>query len=172
MFWPTFENSLMALKVLPNLINAWHLERKGPACLRSPQCTGTCSESLNYYLKMFCTHSSPNWLHCCCYMNQCWLFSTHIMMARRHQMETFSALLALCEGNPPVTDGFPSQRPVSRSFDVFFDVRLNKRPSKQSRCSWFETPWRSLWHHRNDSIANTLHKWWHSATGNYWLIVR
>ena len=31
----------------------------------------------------------------------------------RHQMETFSALLALCEGNPPVTGGFPSQRPVT-----------------------------------------------------------
>ena len=37
----------------------------------------------------------------------------------RHQMETFSALLTLCEGNPPVTDGFPSQRPVTRSFDFF-----------------------------------------------------
>ena len=41
----------------------------------------------------------------------------------RHQMGTFSALLALCEGNPPVTGGFPSQRPVTRSFDVFFDLR-------------------------------------------------
>ena len=43
----------------------------------------------------------------------------------RHQMETFSALLALCfvrDGNPPVTGGFPSQRPVTRSFDVFFDL--------------------------------------------------
>ena len=37
----------------------------------------------------------------------------------RHQMETFSTLLALCEVNPPVTDGFPSQRPVTRSLDVF-----------------------------------------------------
>ena len=34
-------------------------------------------------------------------------------------METFFALLALCEGNPPVTGGFPSQEPVTRSFDVF-----------------------------------------------------
>ena len=37
-------------------------------------------------------------------------------------METFSALLILCEGNPPVTGGFPSQRPVTRSFVVFFDM--------------------------------------------------
>ena len=63
-------------------------------------------------------------------------------VAYRHQMETFSALLALCEGNPPVTGGFPPQRPVTRSFDVFFD--LNKRLSKQSRCRWFETQSPSL----------------------------
>ena len=48
----------------------------------------------------------------------------------RHQMETFSALLALCAGNAPVTDEFPSQRPVTGNFDVFFDLRLNKRLSK------------------------------------------
>ena len=49
----------------------------------------------------------------------------------RHQMETFSALLALCAGNSPVTGEFPAQRPVARSFDVFFDLRVNKRFSKQ-----------------------------------------
>ena len=41
-------------------------------------------------------------------------------------METFSALLALCEGNPSVTAGFPSQRPVARSFDLFLDLRMKK----------------------------------------------
>ena len=45
----------------------------------------------------------------------------------RHQMGAFSALLALCAGNSPVTGEFPSQRPVTRSFDVFSDLRLNKR---------------------------------------------
>ena len=64
-------------------------------------------------------------------------------------METFSALLALYAGNSPVTGGFPLQRPVTRSFDVFFDLRLNKRLSKQSRHRWFETPPRSLWRHCN-----------------------
>ena len=57
----------------------------------------------------------------------------------RLQMETFSASLALCEGNPPVTGGFPAQRTVTRNFDVFFDLRLDKRLSKQSRRRWFET---------------------------------
>ena len=48
-------------------------------------------------------------------------------------METFSALLAICAGNSPVTDEFLAQRPVTRSFDGFFDLRLNKRSSKQSQ---------------------------------------
>ena len=40
-------------------------------------------------------------------------------------METFSASLALCVGNSPATGEFPSQRPVTQSFDIFVDVRLN-----------------------------------------------
>ena len=44
---------------------------------------------------------------------------------------------------------FPTQRPVTRSFDVFFDLRLNKPLSKQPWGWWFETLWRSLWRHRN-----------------------
>ena len=44
-------------------------------------------------------------------------------------METFFALLGLCAGNSPATGEFPSQRPVTRSFDVFFDLRQNKRLS-------------------------------------------
>ena len=67
----------------------------------------------------------------------------------RHQMETFSALLAFCEGNSPVTGEFPSQRPVARRFDVFFDMHPNKRLNKPSRHRWFETPSRTLWCHRN-----------------------
>ena len=38
-------------------------------------------------------------------------------------METFSALLAICAGNSPVPGEFPTQRPVTRSFDVYFDLR-------------------------------------------------
>ena len=44
-------------------------------------------------------------------------------------MKTFSALLAICAGNSPVTGEFPAQRPVTRGFDVFFDLRMNKRLS-------------------------------------------
>ena len=44
---------------------------------------------------------------------------------------------------------FPTQRPVTRSFDVFFDLRLNKRLSKQPWGWWFETPSWSLWRQSN-----------------------
>ena len=74
----------------------------------------------------------------------------------RHQMETFSALLAICAWNSPVTDEFPAQRPVTRSFDVFFDLRLYKRLSKQSWCWWFERPSRQLWRHCNDNKINCV----------------
>ena len=66
-----------------------------------------------------------------------------------HQMETFSVLLAMCAGNSPVTGEFPAQRPVTRSFDVFFDLSLIKRLSKQSLGWWFETSSRPLWRHCN-----------------------
>ena len=67
----------------------------------------------------------------------------------RHQMEIFSALLAICAGNSPVTGEFPAHRPVTRCFDIFFDLRLNTRLSKQWWCWWFETP---LWRHSNETF--------------------
>ena len=69
-------------------------------------------------------------------------------------METFSALLAICAGNSPVPGEFPTQRPVTRSFDVNFDLRPNKRLSKQSRGWWFETLSRPLWRHHNGVSQN------------------
>ena len=56
-----------------------------------------------------------------------------------------------CAGNSLVTGEFPSQRPVTRSFDVFFDLRLYKRLSKQLRFWWVGRPSRSLWHHCNET---------------------
>ena len=63
---------------------------------------------------------------------------------------------------PFVTDDFPSQRPVTRSFDVFFDLCLNKQLSKQSKRWWFETPSRSLWRHCNGDcwvVCNIASYW-------------
>ena len=101
----------------------------------------------------------------------------------RHQMEAFSALLAICAGNSPVTGELSTQRPATRgfdvfhvtgllrnkpvtgdfpaqwplmsSFDVFFDLRPNKRLSKQSWGWWFETPSCPLWRHSYVSFTGT-----------------
>ena len=77
----------------------------------------------------------------------------HLIAWWRLQMETFSASLAICAGNSPVTGEFPTQRPVRRSFDVYFDLRPNERLSKQSWGWWFETLSSPLWRHRNGKIS-------------------
>ena len=71
----------------------------------------------------------------------------------RHQMEKNSSSLALCVENSPVTGEFPAPRPVTRSFEVFFDLRLNKRLSKQWLGWWLETQSCSLWRHCSDVAA-------------------
>ena len=76
----------------------------------------------------------------------------------RHQMKTFSALLALCARNSAVTGEFPSQRPVTRSFDVSL---IYKRLSIQSWGWWFETPWHSLLRYRN-----VTGPFWGACSGN------
>ena len=75
-----------------------------------------------------------------CYLSTWW----------RNQMETFSALLAICAGNSTVSGEFPAQRPVTRSFDIFFDLRLNERLSKQAWGWWFESLSCPLWRQCND----------------------
>ena len=69
-------------------------------------------------------------------------------------METFSALLAFCVENSPVSGEFPAQRPVTRSFDVLFDLRLNKWLNKQSQGWWFVTPSCPLWRHYNEIMVS------------------
>ena len=69
----------------------------------------------------------------------------------RHPMETFSASLAFCA----VTSEFLTQRPVTQSFYVFFDLRLNEQLSKHR---WIGTLLCSLWRHCNGNAS-------HSADG-------
>ena len=88
-------------------------------------------------------------------------------------METFSALLAICAGNSLVRGEFPTQRPVMRSFDVFFDLHLNKWLSKQRWGWWFETPPCPLWRHRNGANCvhmQTVYIYAFRCTVCYWLI--
>ena len=69
----------------------------------------------------------------------------------------FSRYWPFVNSLPGVTGRWiPSQRPVTRSFDIFFDLRLNKRLSKQSWRRWIETPSRSFWRHSNWKICRLL----------------
>ena len=83
-------------------------------------------------------------------------------------MKTCSALLALCAGYSPASGEFPTQRPVTQSFDVFFDLCLNKRLNKQSWGWWFETPSRPLSRHGNAIVAKLIHV---NKRGARWLRV-
>ena len=56
-------------------------------------------------------------------------------------------------GDSPVSGELPAQRPVTRSFDVSFDLGVNKRLSRQS-CWWFETLSLPLWRHCNVPTSN------------------
>ena len=84
--------------------------------------------------------------------------------------------MALCVGNSPDTGEFPSQRPVTESLGVFFDLHLKKRLSKQSSRWWFETPSRPIWRHFNgmDSRTDTAYDCIHSLIPVYgttqWLL--
>ena len=90
-------------------------------------------------------------------------------------MEKFSALLAICGGDSPVTGEFRAQSPVTRSLDVFFDLRLNERLSKQWWGWWFETSSRPLWRHFNviihALISDDLSKYKRYHIGNNSIIV-
>ena len=104
------------------------------------------TETFNVWISKCRTSRDWHVLDCLLWL----IWTTRFLAWWRHRMETFSALLTLCAGNSPVTGEFPSQRPGTRSFDAFFDLRLNKWLSKQSRHRWIETPLSSSWCHCYD----------------------
>ena len=75
----------------------------------------------------------------------CYISSSRIFMMTSPNGNIFRVTGHLCGE----FIGHTAQRPLTRSFDVFFDLRLNKRFSKQWRGWWFETPSRPLWCHCN-----------------------
>ena len=85
----------------------------------------------------------------------------------------FRATGPLC-GEFTGTGEFPAQRPVTRSFDVFFDLRPNKRLSKQPWGWWFETPSWSLWRQRNVmrtiTACTNLSIWWRAVVRQHTML--
>ena len=126
MAWTIYEVEIVGADILFIQYNQFHIKQYTHQGIRVVVFVTFIYNHMNYWCH---THSHYSW----------W----------RHQMETFSALLALYAGNSPVTCEFPSQRPVTRSFDIFFHLCLNKRLSKQSWGWWFETPSNSLCRHCN-----------------------
>ena len=80
------------------------------------------------------------------------MYNSHDMMTSSNG-NIFRVTGPLC-GEFTSPGEFPAQRPVTRSFDVFFHLRLNKRLSKQPWGWWFETTRWSLWRHRNDDTGS------------------
>ena len=109
-----------------------------------PQCNIRCVEIINN------VHHVPTVVIACRHITP----GHHLYAWWRHQMEIFSTLLALCAGNSPVTSEFPTQRQVTRSFGVFFDLRLNQQLSKQWGRRWFETLSCSSWRFCNGRIGS------------------
>ena len=94
----------------------WDGKRRIAKCHYST--TKRCYESCSY-IDLGLTNQPLVWMYICCLIK-----TVHGYTWWRHQMETFSALLAICAGNSPTTGEFPTQMPVTRSFDVFFDLCL------------------------------------------------
>ena len=72
------------------------------------------------------------------------IYSNHPFIMMMSSNGNIFRVTGLGAGNSPVTGEFPSQRVLTRSIGVFFDLRLNKRLSQQSWGWWFETPSHSL----------------------------
>ena len=89
------------------------------------------------------------------------IYSAPVVPWWRHQMKYFPRHWPLC-GEFTGTGEYPAQRPVTRSFDVFCDLRLNKRLSKQPWGWWIETPPWSLWCHCNAHLTNSCKYRWTS----------
>ena len=85
---------------------------------------------------------------------RCFLYQNWVFMMTSSNGNIFRVTGSLC-GEFTGPGELPTQRPVTRSFDVFFDLRLNKPLSKQSWGWWFETLSRSLWRHRNGSNSTS-----------------
>ena len=145
-----------------NSITGDHIATKFGTCHDSPAvvpCAKSCSD-----------HCISTWMRAKWNFHHIWIVMEKMLVKWapglqkawtwwRHQMETFSVLLALCVGNSPVTGEFPSQRPVTWSFDVFFDLCVNKWLSKQSWGCWCEMPLCPLWRQCNEITLIKL-CWW------------
>ena len=98
-------------------------------------------------------YSTKNMFACVVYGQYSSYTPTQIMyLCALNMMTSSDGNIFRCAGNSLVTGGLPAQWPVTRSFDIFFDLRMNKRLGKQSWGWWFEIQSRSFWRHCNNNL--------------------
>ena len=130
-------------------------------------------------VKIYITMTSL-WALCCLKSPDPWLFTQPFIQGadqRKYQSsaspnENVFRVTGPLWAEPPVTAGFPSQWPVTRSFDVFFVLRLNIRLSKQSRLRRFETPSRPLWRYCNTFWQDVLRSYTSMSQQLEWTIFK
>ena len=170
--WITAKNKLLKTKIAKVCLGNWSFQRKYENCFKKN------APALNLYQQV--NDSIFNWWPCYRWIfkfiadktawhdhnkltTACLSTTNSTTAGVRHAMMTssngniFRVTGPLC-GEFTGPGEFPTQRPVTRSFDVFFDLRLNKRLSKQSWGWWPETPSSSLWRHRN-GIRQIVNGW-------------
>ena len=112
-----------------------------PTCLYFPKTSCKIFQTIRWRRPKWPSRSHEILRHLKCWLGQnAWW---------RHKMKTFSALLAICVGNSPVTDEFPHKGQWRGALMFSLICTWKKRLRKQSWGWWFETPSRSLWCHCN-----------------------
>ena len=130
---------LGSIPFIPSLVTKWHDRHRYLSIHHVP-----CLMSLNSPRHCSKTLSRVSWPARDRISNFVPPYLIYLIIMKTTSNGNISSLHALCARNSKVIGEFPLQRPVTRSLDVFFDLRLNKWLCKQSRRRWFETPWRSL----------------------------
>ena len=124
---------------------AWTVQISQQSCLPCENHNCTCSASHMIHINIFVALRLV--------AVTLWVPSGLIHSWWRHQIETFSALIAFVRGSLR-----SPENPFTKArFDVLFDLSQNKRLSKQSKGRWFETPSRSLWCYCNVSFLMLPH---------------
>ena len=107
---------------------------------------------LNTFIYNYVVYSLTMYIILCVHISSGVVFAFYMMTSSNGNI--FRVTGHLC-GEFTGPGEFPAQWPVTQSFDVFFDLRLNKRLSKQSWGWWFETLSWSLWHQCNELVSPT-----------------
>ena len=127
------------------------------SCRRLSQCLLAIVIYIYIYIYIYICIFNNLYIHVTMQTNSWLMITSHNNMMTSSYGNIFRFTYPLCYWNSPVTGEFPTQRSVTRSFDIFYDLLLNKRLSKQSWGWWFETPSRLLWRHCNEPAHTKKH---------------